>query len=195
MQHQKEVYIIGGPNGAGKTTFVTSFLPNYAKVVNFVNADEIARGLSPLGAETMNIKSGKIMLGLIDEYIRKGESFGFETTLAGKKWIKLVDELKEDGYLVYIFFLDLPTEELSVSRVKYRIKSGGHYIPEETVRRRYGRSRSNFWNTYKNKATDWNLFDNSGKIPVRVANGSKDRLNISDNKYLEFFINSIKENQ
>ncbi|OGB89883.1 hypothetical protein A2625_05495 [candidate division WOR-1 bacterium RIFCSPHIGHO2_01_FULL_53_15] len=84
MSDKKEVYIVGGPNGAGKTTFVAQFLPKYVNVSNFINADNIAKGLSPLGAPLMDITSGKLMLKLIDKYRNKGENFAFEETLAGK---------------------------------------------------------------------------------------------------------------
>jgi len=193
MENQKEVYIVGGPNGAGKTTFVRQFLPNYVKVRNFVNADDIAQGLSPLAAESMNIKSGKLMLKLIEEYKNRRLSFGFETTLAGRKWISMIDELKSRGYTVYIFFLDLPIVDLSVSRIKYRVEAGGHSIPEETIRRRYGRSRNNFWNIYKDKADEWHLFDNSGKIPEIVADSLKGKLIITDKSYFDFFVRSIQK--
>lgn len=192
MNHHKEVYIIGGPNGAGKTTFVREFLPEYIKVRNFINADDIAFGLSPLDSQAMNIRSGRIMLELIEEYKSKGVAFGFETTLAGRKWISLIDELKNAGYTVYIFFLDLLSINLSLSRVRYRIEAGGHAIPEETVRRRYGRSRQNFWNNYKNMSNKWYLFDNSGDKPELVATGLEDQLNIIDKPYLDFFLASIK---
>ncbi|MFH1576016.1 MAG: zeta toxin family protein [Candidatus Margulisiibacteriota bacterium] len=158
MLGQKEVYIVSGPNGSGKTTFVRQFLPEYVNVKNFVNADDIAVGLSPFDYSSMNIKSGKLMLGLIDEYIGKGESFGFETTLAGKRWLKMMRELKDAGYNIFLFFLDIASAELAISRIKYRVESGGHDIPEETARRRYIRSRANFWYNYKAIADNWYLF-------------------------------------
>ena len=195
MKNPKEVYIVGGPNGAGKTTFVRQFLPFYVNVRNFVNADDIAQGLSPFSAESMNIKSGKLMLNLIEEYKGKGMSFGFETTLAGRKWIAMIGELKIKGYAVYIFFLDLPSVELSVSRIRYRVEAGGHSIPEDTIRRRYGRARINFWNIYKDKADEWHLFDNSGKIPKIVADSLKGKLTVTDQKYFNFFVNSIRKDR
>ena len=192
MPDQKEVYIVGGPNGAGKTTFVKQFLPNYINVRNFVNADDIAGGLSPFDSSSMNITSGKLMLELIDKYKNKGKAFGFESTLAGKKWMRMILELKEAGYLTYIFFLDLVSVELAVSRVKYRVESGGHNIPEETIRRRYVRSRSNFWYNYKELVDDWYLFDNSGKKSELVANSLKKSLNVINEKYFESFLGSFK---
>jgi len=194
MSGQKEVYVVGGPNGSGKTTFVKQFLPNYVNVRNFVNADDIAVGLSPLDYTAMNITSGKLMLELIDKYKNKGESFGFETTLAGKRWIKMIKELNEAGYVTFIYFLDLASVDLAVSRVRYRVESGGHDIPEETIRRRYLRSRSNFWYNYKDMAHNWYLFDNSSKTPELIANSIKGDLKIIDNKYFDFFRGSIRGN-
>jgi len=165
MPDQKIVYIVGGPNGSGKTTFVKLFLPKYIETKNFINADDIASGLSPLNYAAMNLRSGRLMLELIDEYRGKGVPFGFETTLAGKKWVSLFQELKQAGYKIFIFFLDTASVELAVKRVRYRVESGGHDIPEETIRRRYMRCRRNFWYNYKELADSWYLFDNSGKQP------------------------------
>jgi len=191
MSSKKEVYIVGGPNGSGKTTFVKRFLPSYADTRNFVNADDIAVGLSPFDSSSMNIRSGRLMLELIDDYKNKGETFGFETTLAGKRWLLMIKKLKEAGYFTYIFFLDIASEELAVSRVKYRVESGGHDIPEETIRRRYYRSKHNFWYNYKGMADNWYLFNNSGKSPDLVANCLKTELKIINNNYFNQFLISV----
>ena len=131
------------------------------------------------------------MLELIDEYKEKGASFGFETTLAGKKWLSLFKELKSAGYKIYIFFLDTASIELAVKRVRYRVESGGHDIPEETIRRRYVRSRRNFWYNYKKLAEDWYLFNNSGKRAELIANNLKNSFNVLNHKYYDFFLSSI----
>lgn len=192
MGDQKEVYVVGGPNGSGKTTFVKQFLPQYVKIRNFVNADDIAFGLSPLDRNSMNIRSGRLMLELIAAYQRKGESFGFETTLAGKRWFRMIKELKQAGYKVFIYFLDLTAADLAVSRVRYRIETGGHGIPEETIRRRYVRSRHNFWYNYKELADSWYLFNNSSKNPELVANSISEELIIANQDYFSFFVSSIE---
>lgn len=192
MAGQKEVYIVGGPNGSGKTTFVKNFLPGYAKVKNFVNADDIAVGLSPLDRDSMNIKSGRLMLELIEDYKRKGESFGFETTLAGKRWLRMIKELKQAGYKVYIYFLDLIEADLAVSRVRYRVEIGGHGIPEETIRRRYLRARHNFWYTYKGLVDHWYLFNNSSKNPIAIASCVGDKVQVFNQEYYDFFLGSIE---
>jgi len=193
MPDKKEVYIVGGPNGAGKTTFVKQFLPNYVNVRNFVNADDIASGLSPLDSTSMNITSGKLMLKMIGKYKKKGEPFGFESTLAGNKWLRMIQDLKGAGYLIYIFFLDLVSAELAVSRVKYRVETGGHDIPEETIRRRYVRSRRNFWYNYSQEVDGWYLFDNSTKAPKLIANNIDQQLKVIDLKYLKVFEDTLGE--
>ena len=102
MSAQKEVYIVGGPNGSGKTTFVKRFLPEYVKVKNFVNADDIAVGLSPFDSAAMNITSGKLMLELINRYAKLGEAFGYEATLSGKRQLTMINTLWMAGTLSII---------------------------------------------------------------------------------------------
>ena len=157
-----------------------------------VNTDDIAVGLSPLDRNSMNIRSGRLMIELIDDYKRKGESFGFETTLAGKRWFRMIDELKQAGYSIFIYFLDLTAADLAVSRVRYRVETGGHDIPEETIRRRYLRSRSNFWYNYRKLADNWYLFNNSSKNPVMIVNSIAGEQKIIDQEYFDLFLSSIK---
>ena len=107
----------------------------------------------------------------------------------------MINELKAAGYLVHIFFLDVQTVELAVSRVKYRVESGGHDIPEETIRRRYIRSRRNFWYNYKGMADSWYLFNNSGKSPELIASCLMTDLKVIDNKYYDKFAVSVEDNK
>ena len=162
---------MAGPNGTGKTTFAREFLPNYAKCPNFVNADLIAQGLSPFNPRIAAIKAGKLVLSRIDEFARSGADFGFETTLSGRTHLNMFRRLKAGGYSVHIFFLWLPGVELSLFRIKDRVAEGGHDVPAADVRRRFTRSVSNFFNTYRSLADTWMLFDNSGPAPVLAAKG------------------------
>jgi len=190
----KEVFIIGGPNGAGKSTFVEYYLPKYINVTNFINADHIARGLSPLNSDAKAIHAGKLMFQLIDENIKRGDSFGFETTLSGQRWLDLIEQLKNSGYKVYIFFLDIDNEGLAVNRVAKRVELGGHNIPEKTIRRRFKRSKYNFWNKYKDVADKWYLFNNSDfNSPELIAQKEDNIEEILNKKYIEYFKFLIKD--
>jgi len=135
----KQVIIIAGPNGAGKTTFAKDFLPQEGDVVNFINADLIALGLSPFAPETVAIESSKILLARIDECCRKNESFGVETTLSGRIYLKKILEWQNKGYVVRLHFLKLASVELAMERVNMRVKHGGHHIPVDVIKRRYER--------------------------------------------------------
>ena len=186
---EKRVYVIGGPNGAGKTTFVSNFLPNYAEVKNFINADNIAAGLSPFDPFSMEIKAGKIMMECIYSAIKRGESFGFETTLAGKIWKRILEYLKDNDYIVKLFFLNVASIDICIDRIKNRAKLGGHYIPEDVVIRRYYRARYNFWHKYRLLADKWYLFDNTGNKAIFIASSEE----VAHREYLYKFEEECNE--
>jgi predicted ABC-type ATPase len=164
-----DLYIIAGPNGAGKTTFAREFLPNYAECKNFINADLIAQGVAPFSPETVAFRAGRLMLEEINRYVKRGEDFGFETTLSGRSHLGLIRRLKKLGYRVHFFFLLVPTVELALTRVRGRVMEGGHDISESVVRRRFGRSMQNFFAYYRQLGDSWIVFDNSGATPAVVA--------------------------
>jgi predicted ABC-type ATPase len=167
--NQPNVYIVAGPNGAGKSTFARLFLPDYADCKEFVNADLIAAGLSPFNPESLAIEAGRLMLERIGTLARSRVDFGFETTLAGRSQASLITRLREDGYRVHLFFLWLPNPELALERVHDRVLSGGHLVPEETVRRRFTRGLSNFFHRYQQLLDSYLIFDNAGVSPRLVA--------------------------
>ncbi len=138
-RRQPNLYVLAGPNGAGKSTFARLFLPDYADCKELVNADLIAAGLSPFNPESLALQAGRLMLERIEALAKAGEDFGFETTLAGRSWLPLLHRLRRLGYRLHLFFLWLPTPELAIDRVQERVRSGGHSIPDEVVRRRFGR--------------------------------------------------------
>jgi len=125
------------PNGAGKTTFSAEFLPDFVNSREFLNADLIAAGLSPFAPETQNLRAGRLLLTRIKELTGGKQDFGFETTLSGRSYVRLLNEMKNDGYRILLFFLWLPSADLAVARVKNRVRQGGHNVPEPVIRRRF----------------------------------------------------------
>lgn len=182
---KKNIYIIAGPNGSGKTTFAKLFLPDYVNCPNFVNADLIAQGLAPFEPRTAAIKAGKLVLQQIHEYARRGLDFAFETTLSGKSYVNLFKELKTKGYALHLFFLWVPSPELSIARIKDRVAEGGHHVPAEDVRRRFVRGLSNFFKMYESILDSWMLFDNSETKPILIAKRWNGHREVIDQKLFE----------
>jgi predicted ABC-type ATPase len=131
------LYLIGGCNGAGKTTAALTVLPNVLNCQEYVNADAIAAGLSPLNPDAMARQAGRLMLQRIRELIQAGVDFSFESTLAARSFAPLLQDCKSAGYVIHLAYFWLRSPELAISRVARRVASGGHSIPEETIRRRY----------------------------------------------------------
>ena len=169
----KKIIVIAGPNGAGKTTFARAFLPEEAQCPRFVNADLIAAGLSPFAPEVAAIKAGRLMLREIADCVKRGESFAFETTLSGLVYLRHIQDWRELGYHVGMFFLSLPSVELAIARVAERVRQGVHNIPESVIRRRFLAGRANFDDQYRDAVDAWALYDNSGDEPVMLEWGEK----------------------
>ena len=165
---KKKCYILAGPNGAGKTTFANEFLPIEAECLNFINADLIAHGLSPFQPEKMAIEAGRLMIHHIAECVRKRESFAFETTFSGKGYVRKIEDWKNIGYEIIIYFLKLPSVEFAIERVKLRVSQGGHHVSEQDIQRRFQRGLVNFNLFYKQIADSWIVFDTSTKIPTII---------------------------
>ena len=180
MNKNSQIYIIAGPNGAGKTTFAKKFLPLYVKCNNFVNADLIASGLSPFSPASAAIKAGKLLLSEIHSFAEEKADFAFETTLSGRTHLKFLEEQKNSGYSVHIFFLWLPAVNLAVSRVKERVERGGHYVSTVDVKRRFHRSTRNFFNLYMPLADSWYLFENSAYLPRLIAKNKSGQTIVND---------------
>ena len=146
----------------------------------FVNADEIAKGLSPFNPNKVAIKAGRLMLTRIDELLESGIDFAFETTLSTRSYVNTVKKAQEKGYFVTVLYFWLNTPDLAVERVKIRVMEGGHDIPEQTIRRRYDLGISNMFNLYIPVADYWMFIDNS-KSPFNIlADGSKNAKNIKN---------------
>lgn len=170
----REVFVIGGPNGAGKSTAAHALLPEYVGVRQFVNADEIARGLAGFAPESVAAEAGRIMLGRIHALARTGVGFAFETTLASRSFAPWLGRLRETGYRVHLLYLWIPSAEFAIRRVAARVQAGGHEVPENVIRRRYERGRRNFVELYSPLADTWEVYDNSGLTPRVVASGGRD---------------------
>jgi predicted ABC-type ATPase len=160
-----------GPNGAGKTTFAAEFLQREANVIDFINADLIAKGLSPFAPERAAIQAGKIMLNMIGEKAGRGESFAFETTLSGKSYARHIPEWRKMGYRVELLFLTLPSAELAVARVKSRVRQGGHDVPDSVIIRRFDAGIKNFRSIYSAIVDGWELYDNAKDRPILLESG------------------------
>lgn len=168
----KKLYVIAGCNGAGKTTASYTILPEILDCKEFVNADEIARGLSPFQPEKAGIEAGRLMLKRIKTLLESGENFAFETTLATKSYVNLIKNAKEREYQVILLFFWLHSPDLAISRVKNRVKEGGHNIPEHVIRRRYINGLKNFFKLYLPMIDNWMFINNSGETYEIVAEGS-----------------------
>lgn len=157
----KNLFIIGGCNGAGKTTASYTILPEIIECKEFVNADEIAKGLSPFQPDRVSFEAGRIMLNRINELLRDNQSFGFETTLATRSYKEKVLKAKEQGYTVTLLFFWLNRIELAKERVRTRVLEGGHNIPEKIIERRYFKGINNLFDIYLPIIDGAFIFDNS----------------------------------
>jgi len=163
-----EIFIIAGCNGAGKTTAAYGLLPEVFKTVEFVNADEIARGLSPFNPSGVAFQAARIMLDRLDQLINEVQDFSFETTLSGTTYLNFLKKAKEKGYAITLFFVYLNSETLALERVGIRVSKGGHNIPGDVVERRYFKGLKNF-SLYSTLVDDWYIYDNSGSKYELVA--------------------------
>jgi predicted ABC-type ATPase len=171
MSKAKKIVIIAGPNGAGETTLAREFLPHEAGCPDFINADLIAAGLSPLAPERAAFRAGRLMLQEIRWRVRCGESFAFETTFSGRHYARLIPEWRAAGYRVKLIFLKLTTAALAVARVRARVSQGGHSVPEPIIRRRFEIGLQRFHTLYRGLVNCWILYDNSGPIPILTTSG------------------------
>ena len=189
----KNLYIISGCNGAGKTTASYTVLPEILDCREFVNADEIARGLSPFNPESMAIEAGRLMLKRIEELLSRNETFSIETTLATRSYLNLVQRAQAKGYTVRLLFFWLNSPELALQRVSERVAKGGHNIPEPIIRRRYVAGINNLFQLFMNEVDYWTIYDNSEYPAVQVASGGKDdEVNIIIESTYNRIVNYVK---
>lgn len=182
-----------------------TILPKSLLVKEFVNADEIAKGLSPFNPEGVAIEAGRLMLERIKYLINKEESFSIETTLATRSYINLVMDAHKRGYIVNIIYFWLESPELATNRVAERVSKGGHDIPRDVIFRRYSKGINNLFNLFMDKVDVWAIYDNSQYKRERIAFGGKGikqvvnnmenliRLRIMSNKEVEEYIKRLDE--
>lgn len=171
-----QVVIIAGPNGAGKSTLAPFLLRDALEVQDYVNADPIALGLSGFNPSSVAFKAGRVMMNRLHDLAERRRSFAFETTLATRSYVAWIDGLRRRGYNFQLIFLALRSAELAVRRVRGRVQSGGHDVPEAIITRRYARGLKNLRSLYLPLADVWSVYDNSeSSQPITIASGGRDR--------------------
>ncbi|MCP9493687.1 MAG: zeta toxin family protein [Pyrinomonadaceae bacterium MAG19_C2-C3] len=177
------VILISGANGAGKSTLAPHLLRDTFGVLEYVNADTIALGLSAFAPEQAAYGAGRIMLKRLDELAAGGKDFAFETTLASRSYVRRLKRLQEvRGYKVSLIFLWLGNADLAVSRVSERVKIGGHDVPEAVIRRRYVKGLRNFFELYQPLADAWRVYDVSSSIPKPIASGTANQFQVTEHR-------------
>lgn len=179
MRHeQPHVIVIAGPNGAGKTTLAPFLLRDALGVLEYVNADPIALGLSGFDPASVAFEAGPLMLRRLHELADQRKTLAFESTLAAKSYARWIRELQANGYNFQLTFLWLRSADLALQRVQERIRAGGHEVAEAVIRRRHKAGLRNFWKLYQPLAEAWSVHDNSssGKPSPIASGGRRERL-------------------
>jgi len=176
----KNLYIIAGCNGAGKTTASFTILPEVLDCREFVNADEIARGLSPFQPEKVAFEAGRIMLHRVEELLRRGDTFALETTLATKIYQQKIRAAQQQGYSVALLYFWLSSPELAQERVKTRVREGGHSIPPDVINRRYWQGINRLFDSYLPLVDEAASYDNSSGEPILLARKLADGFHVVD---------------
>jgi len=187
---QREIVIIAGANGVGKTTFARAFLREYEH--EFLNADEIAKSLSAENPAEKKISAGKLFFQKLNNSVENHKSLLIESTLSGRYLEKFLKSLKVESYQILIVFLFADSPEILIERIAERVKKGGHFVPDEDVKRRFLRGKRNFWKIYKNIATRWSLIYNSERDFREIALGEKDEILVIDEDLFQAFLGEIE---
>lgn len=168
------VIVLAGPNGAGKSTSARTLLAESLGLMTFVNADVIAQGLAGFDPDSAALEASRIMLERLRALAAQRADFAFETTLAARSYAPWLMELRDGGYRADLVYFWLASADLAVARVAERVRSGGHNVPEATVRQRYVRSVRNFFTLYGPAVGRWQFYDNSGTGgPQLIAHGDR----------------------
>jgi predicted ABC-type ATPase len=165
---QPAVIVIAGANGSGKSTSARTLLAERLRLMTFVNADLLAQGLAAFDPASAALDAGRIMLDRLQELSSQRLNFAFETTLAARSFAPQLKNLRDQGYVVFLYYFWLQSADLAVARVAERVKLGGHDVPESTIRRRYARSVENFFCIYRGIVPNWEVYDNSEYVGPRL---------------------------
>ncbi|MDX6403766.1 MAG: hypothetical protein QOH70_1221 [Blastocatellia bacterium] len=179
-QTEPQVIAIAGPNGAGKTTLAPFLLRDKLGVLEYVNADPIAHGLSGFDPGSVALQAGRVMLNRLHELAAQRKTFAFETTLAAKHYAGWIKKLRNEGYAFQMMFLWLQSPELAVQRVRERVNTGGHDVAEQIIRRRHAAGLRNFATLYQPLANTWAVYDtsNSSSATMIAQGGAGQAQNI-----------------
>lgn len=192
---KKNLYIIAGCNGAGKTTASFTILPEILNCKEFVNADEIARGLSPFQPEKVSFEAGRIMIKRVDELLETNQTFALETTLATKSYKSKIAKAKNNNYNITLLFFWLQNVELAIERVKIRVMEGGHNIEADIIKRRYLNGIKNLFEIYISIADEVMIFDNSeGKYELIAEKTLKTNINVLNESKFSILEKHYNEN-
>ena len=176
----KNLYIIAGCNGAGKTSASVTILPEILNCKEFVNADEIARGISPFNSESVAVEAGRLMLQRIEFLLNGDNSFAIETTLATRSYSNLVQRAHQCGFFVQLLFFWLPSPEYAIERVAQRVREGGHNIPNDVIVRRYFAGIRNLFDIYMPIVDSWMIVDNSVNPRFTIAEKIESAISVYD---------------
>lgn len=185
-------WVIAGPNGAGKTTFALEYLPKMVGCSHFINADLIAAGLAPLAPERELLAASRIFLREMEMRIAARESFAFETTLAGRRNLRLLEQLRRDGWGVDLIYLALPSADVSRLRVAERVAHGGHFVPLADIERRFPRSLRHLLEDFSPRVDHCSCFMNDGKSPVLVFEQRGEQRNVEHETYYQLLIDEAQ---
>jgi predicted ABC-type ATPase len=186
----RKLVIVAGPNGAGKTTFARAYLQLYP--YNYLSADALAAELMPERPSLARIEAGREFSRKVREAITAGEDLLIESTLSGRSIQQLLKLAREEQYSMRIVFVFLEDAQTCVDRVRERVKKGGHDVPELDIRRRFHRSKENFWKIYRHQVDEWHLFYNSGEVFEQVAFADDEGYEIMDETLFTVFMQDLR---